>query len=156
MASVRYQIFDAIEAKLEAARLALGWESVLRDPGETVGEDQMNAIILGTGGEPEPGSLTGHVGTHEAEFSIGFVVLEAGGATAAELLDAGFVAVCDALLDPTDMQLGGLAVGIRRGGMTPPFVGPGAGQTARIVGVQEVSFSAEYWAREGDASTPGP
>lgn len=156
MASVRMQAFDAVEVKLQAVQAALGWQNTLRDPRELVGEDQMNAIVLATGGEAEPDSLTGHVSTHLAEFEVGLVLLETADATAEQLLDAGFVAVCDALLDPTDMQLGGLVVGIRRGGMSPPFIGRSVDDGARIVGVQNITFLVEYWAREGDASTPGP
>lgn len=160
MASVRYQIGDAIEAKLAAVLIDLSWKTVIRDPREAVDEDQMNAIVMATGGEPEPDSLTGHVGTYEAEFEIGLVVLETSDATAEELLDQGFVAVCDTLLDPDDIQLGGLAISIQRGGMSPPIIGRGRndeGSTAaRIVGVQDISFSVSYWAREGDAAAPGP
>lgn len=155
MTSVRFQIFDAVEDKLETVRAALGWTTVLRDPRTPVGEDQMNAVILGSGGEADPDSLTGHVQTCRLDFSVGLVVLETAAATAEALLDAGFVAVCDALLDPADIQLGGLAVGIRRGAMSPPFVGMGQ-SGARIVGVQEIGFSVDYWAREGDASSVGP
>ncbi len=160
MASVRMQIFDYVESKLQDVQEALGWKSTIRDPRELVGEDQMDAIILATGGETEPGSLTGHVSTHFAEFEVGLMVLETRSATAEQLLDAGFVAVCDALLDPADMQLGGLAVGIQRGGMSPPFVGRSQGPDGRpgahIIGAQAITFSVEYWGREGDASTPGP
>lgn len=156
MSSVRKQIFDyVVDTKLAAVAAALGWPSVLRDPRVPVGEDQMNALVFGSGGELEPDSLTGHVETCVAEFSVGLVVIEADGASAEELLDAGFVAVCDALLDPDDIQLGGLAVDVRRGAMSPPFVGKGQ-SGARIVGVQEIGFFVSYWAREGDASAVGP
>lgn len=155
MASVRYQIFDAVEDKLELVRDALDWALVLRDPRVPVGEDQMNALVLGTGGDMVPGSLTGHVATHELEFSVGLIVLETESDCAEALLDAGFVAVSNALLDPLDIQLGGLAVDIRRGAMSPPIIGT-AKAGARIVGVQEIEFTVNYWAREGDAELPGP
>lgn len=155
MASVRMQIFDAVEAKLELVRDALDWALVLRDPRVPVGEDQMNALVLGTGGDMVPGNLTGHVATHELEFSVGMIVVETESACAEELLDAGFVAVSNALLDPQDIQLGGLAVDVRRGAMTPPFIGTSK-SGARIVGVQEIEFTVDYWAREGDAELPGP
>jgi hypothetical protein len=76
MASVRRQIFDAIAAKLEAVRVDLGWRVVLRNPRKPVGEDQMNAIVLGEGGEPEPDDLTGHVEISVADFEVGMVVME--------------------------------------------------------------------------------
>lgn len=155
MASVRFQGFAAIEAKLASVRDALGWLSVLRDPRGPVGEDQMNALVLGTGGEPEPDALTGYVATHWADFAVGLVVIERDSTSAEELLDAGFVAVCDALLDPADIQLGGLVVQVKRLGMSPPFVGKGE-SGSKMIGVQSIDFGFEYWAREGDASTPGP
>lgn len=155
MASLRMQILDAIEAKLDAVATALGWTTVLRDPREPVGEDQMNALVLGTGGEPDPDGLTSHVDAHVMEFAIGMVVRETASASADVLLDEGFVAISDALLDPADIQLGGLAVDIRRGSLSPPFIGRGQ-DGARIIGVQEIGFFVTYWAREGDASTPGP
>lgn len=155
MASVRFQMFDAIEAKLQDVRDALGWNAVLRDPRNPVGEDQMNALLLATGADLEPDALTGQVQAHTAEFSVGMVVLESEAASAEVLLDTGFVAVCDALEDPADMQLGGLIVGLWRGGLSPAFIGLGE-EGGRIIGVQEIQFRAQYWTREGDVSSPGP
>jgi hypothetical protein len=155
VSSLRRQIFDAVEVKLVAALEALGWTTVLRNPRSAVGQDQMNAIVLGEGGDFEPDSLTGHVETCTVEFSVGLVVIEADGDSAEELLDAGFVAVVDRLIDPTDIQLGGLAVQIRRGAISPAFVGRGE-TGSRVVGVQEIGFFVDYWAREGDASAVGP
>lgn len=155
MASVRRQLFDAIAAKLEDVRVDLGWSTVLRNPRKAVGEDQMNAIALDEGGEPEPDDLTGHVEINLADFAVGMVVMETGAASAEELLDAGFVAICDALQDPNDIQLGGLAIGLLRGGMSRPFIGTSV-TGARIVGIQTINFTVQYMAREGDASTPGP
>jgi hypothetical protein len=155
MASVRMQIFAAIEARLEVVKTALGWATMLRNPRTPVGEDQMNALVFAPGGEPEPASLTGGVETMTAEFSVGLVVMERADATAEALLDAGFVAICDALQDPDDIQLGGLAIGVLRGALSPPYIGTSA-LGARIVGVQEIEFTVQYMAREGDASTVGP
>lgn len=155
MASVRQQGFAAIAAKLDQVRQDLDWPTLIRNPRGPVGEDQMNALLMATGGEPEPDSLTSHVSTHWAEFSVGMVVMEADGAIAEDLLDAGFVAVCNALLDPADIQLGGLVVQVRRQGMSPPFFGRSE-QGKRIVGTQSIDFAFEYWAREGDAEQPGP
>ena len=155
MASVRRQIFDAVEAKLAAVVTDLGWRTMLRNPHAPIGEDQMNAIVLGEGGDLEPGSLTGAVETNVLEFEVGLLVLETADTDAETLADAGFVAVSDALLDPADIQLGGLAVDIRRTGMSPVFVGKGQ-SGSRIVGAQSIGFQASYWAREGDASTAGP
>jgi hypothetical protein len=155
MASVRRQNFDAIAAKLEAVRIALGWQTVVRNPRKPIGEDQMNAIVLDEGGEPDPDDLTGGVEINLADFAVGMVVMETGADSAEDLLDLGFVAICDALQDPNDIQLGGLAIGVLRGGLSKPFVGTSAGG-ARIVGVQTINFTVQYMAREGDASTPGP
>lgn len=155
MASVRRQCFNAIEAKLEAVRADLGWKTVLRNPRKTVGEDQMNAIALDEGGEPDPDDLTGGVEINLADFAVGMVVAETGTKSAEELLDDGFVAICDALQDPNDIQLGGLAISVLRGGMSKPYVGTSA-TGARIVGIQTINFTVQYMAREGDASTPGP
>jgi len=156
MASVRRQIFDAVEAKLEAVRADLGWKTVLRNPREKVGEDQMNAIVLSEGGEHEPDDLTGSIEIHDSAFSVGMVILESGGDKAEDILDAGFVAICDALQDPNDIQLGGLAIGVLRGGLSQPFVGRSVENGARVVGIQTIGFTVQYMAREGDASTPGP
>jgi hypothetical protein len=156
MASVRFQAFAAIEAKLELVLKALDWKTLVRDPRDPIGEDQMNALVLGTGGDDEPDSLTGHVSTHRADFAVGMIVIERdGGPPAEELLDTAFVAVSNALLDPNDIQLGGLVVDVRRGGMTPAMVGASPGG-ARMIGVQSIDFSFDYWARESDAETPGP
>lgn len=155
MASLERQILDVVEARLEAVRVTLGWATVLVDPAETVGQDQMNALVLGAGAIMAPDSLTGHVETNEMEFSVGLVVRQSAGHPARDLLDEGFVAVCDALIDPDDLQLGGLAVDIRRGSASPVFIGRGeTGST--IVGVRELGFFVTYWAREGDASAVGP
>ena len=155
MTSLRGQIFDAIAAKLEAVRAALDWQTLLRNPREPVGEDQMNALVLAVGGDLPPDGLTGYVEQNAAEFAVGLVVLETDDATAEELLDAGFVAVSDALIDPDDIQLGGLAIDIRRGAMSPPYIGRSL-DGARIVGVQEIEFTVAYLSREGDASSVGP
>ncbi|MBA3055112.1 MAG: hypothetical protein FP826_09295 [Sphingomonadales bacterium] len=155
MASVRKQILDVVELKLETVRAALGWLTVARDPRELIGEDEMNAILLGSGGDREPDSLTGQVETHVMDFEVGLVVIERDGDLAEDLLDAGYVAISDALLNPADIQLGALAVDIRRGEMSPPFIGRGK-SGARIVGVQSIGFMVSYWAREGDASNPAP
>jgi len=155
MASVRRQLFDAIAAKLEAVRVDLDWKTVLRNPRKAVGEDQMNAIALDEGGEPEPDDLTGNVEINMADFAVGMVVMETGADSAEDLLDRGFVAICDALQDPDDIQLGGLAIGVLRGGMSRPFIGTSV-TGARVVGIQTINFTVQYMAREGDASTPGP
>lgn len=155
MASVRYQAFAAIEAKLETVRASLDWLKVIRDPREPIGEDEMNALVLATGGEPEPDSLTGHVELARSEFSIGLMVIEPEGQRAEELLDAGFVAVCNALQDPEDMQLGGLVNSVMRKGMSAAIIGRSL-SGARIIGAQSIDFEFEYMAREGDAETPGP
>lgn len=159
MASVRAQIFAAAFAKLEAVRAAIEWKSCLRNPRDTIGVDQMPAIVMMDGGDREPASLTGHVSDNELEFSVGLLVAErarAGdGEKAEDLLDAGYVAVSNALLDPTDIQLGGLAVGIFRGAITDPVVGrPDKG--AQYFGGQAVDFRVQYFEREGDAEQVGP
>jgi hypothetical protein len=59
------------------------------------------------------------------------------------------------LLDPADIQLGGLAIGIARGAISDPGIGRSA-KGARIIGAQSMDFTVQYLAREGDASTPGP
>lgn len=155
MASVRAQILAAVLVKLGQVRVALLWTSVLRNPREPVGEDQLNAIVLMDGGDREPVTLTGGVEQNDLEFSVGLLVQETAIATAEDLLDAGFVAVADALLDPTDIQLGGLAIGIVRGAVSDPVIGRGP-QGARVLGGQSIDFTVQYLAREGDASTPGP
>jgi hypothetical protein len=155
MASLERQIIDAVEVKLEAVRAALGWGALLVDPSGAVGQDQMNALVLATGAILEPDSLTGGVQDTVLEFEVGMVVAETAGSPARDQLDAGLVAVVDALIDPTDIQLGGLAKDILRGAASPIFVGRGeTGST--IVGVRSIGFFVKYWAREGDASSVGP
>jgi hypothetical protein len=86
----------------------------------------MNALMLMDGGDREPAGLTGNVEMCWLEFSVGMMVKETAGNAAEDLLDAGVVAISDALLDPTDIQLGGLAVGIQRQGISDPVIGRGA------------------------------
>jgi hypothetical protein len=155
MPSVRAQILAVVEALLDDVRTDLDWTSVVRNPRERIGEDQMNALVMMDGGDREPTGLTGHVEENWVEFSVGMVVKETGEGTAEELLDAGLVAVCDTLVDPDNIQLGGLAIGIRREGISEPLYGR-ADKGARILGGQAIDFAVQYLAREGDASTPGP
>lgn len=156
MASVRAQIFAAVKTKLDGVVLALAWNgSVHVNPREPLGDDQLSALVLLHGGDRTPQGLTGHVEQCWAEFSVGLMVREGDGETAEELLDAGFVAVSDALLDPADIQLSGLAVAIERGEVSDPVIGRAKGG-ARVLGGQSIEFAVQYWEREGDASTPGP
>jgi hypothetical protein len=155
VASVRAQIFAAVEAKLADVLATLAWTTLLVNPRDPVGEDQLDAIVLMHGGEPEPDGLTGRVDRRTLEFSVAWLVRERGGSTAEELLDAGFVAISDALLDPADIQLSNLAVAIAQGGVSDPAIGR-AEKGARILGGQTMDFTVEYYAREGDASTAGP
>jgi len=155
MASVRMQILTAVKDKVDLVAETLGWPNVLVNPREPIGEDQFNAIVIAHGGEPDPSGLTGHVGMAEVEFSVALLVQEAGGRSAEELLDAGWVALSNALLDPADIQLGKLAIGIRRGGIEPPTIGR-AMNGARIIGGQQIDFTVQYLEIEGDAETPGP
>ena len=155
MGSVRAQILAAVEELLEDVRAGLDWATVIRNPRERIGEDQMNALVMMDGGDREPASLTGHVEESWVEFSVGMVVKEAGGDSAEDILDAGLVAICDTLVDPDNIQLGGLAIGIRREGISEPLYGR-ADKGARILGGQSIDFAVQYMAREGDASTPGP
>lgn len=155
MTSLRGQIFAYIETKLGTVKTALGWQSLLINPREAVGEDQMNALAFGHGGDREPEGLTGHVESDMAEFSVGMVVMETGSASVEEMLDAGYVAVCDTLTDPADIQLGGLASDVRRGAVSSPYIGRSK-DGARVVGVQVIDFTVAYLSREGDASSVGP
>lgn len=155
MTSVRGQIIATVMGKLELVKDGLGWKTLIRNPREPVGEDQFNAILLAEGGDEEPDALTGHIEHSVLDFSVGMLVQETATMTAEELLDAGFVAIVDALIDPNDIQLGGIAIGIRRGAMSPPYIGRSA-QGARIVGGQSMDFTVQYLAREGDASTAAP
>lgn len=155
MASVREQILQAVLAKLEAVRVALNWTTAIRNPREPLGDDQLNAIVLMDGGGASPSGLTGYVEDREVDFSIGVLVQEGSAGTAEELIDLGYVAVINALLDPADIQLGGLAVGIRQGEEGDPSFGRPEGG-ARILGAIAMDFSVRYMAKEGDASTPGP
>lgn len=155
MPSVRKQIFDAVEAKLDLVLTDLGWATRLTNPREPFGEDQMNAIALMHGGDREPEGLTGNVEQRWLELSVGWVVIEATEGEAEDLLDAGLVAISDALLDPTDVQLSGLAVAIRLEGISDPMIGRSQ-SGSRIIAGQSMDFRVQYLAREGDASSPGP
>lgn len=155
MASVRAQILAAVEVKLETVRASLAWQSLIRNPREVIGEDQLNALVLMDGGDREPNPLTGHVEERWLEFSVGWMVRETASDPAETLLDAGLVAISDTLLDPADIQLGALATGIEMTGISDPLIGR-APQGSRILGGQSMDFAARYMAREGDASTPGP
>ena len=155
MPSVRMQAFLAIEAKLALVLQALDWSTLVVNPRGELGEDQLNALVLMYGGENEPNSLTGFVEQRVADFSVGMMVRETQGETLEQLLDAGFVAVSDALIDPTDIQLGGLVNDVRMGAVSDPVYGR-VDDGARLIGGQVIDFSIGYLAREGDASTPGP
>lgn len=156
MSSVREQILGGkIMAKLDAVKVALGWAKVIRNPRGAIGEEELNAIVLMDGGERPPQGLTGFVDDRTLDFSIGLLVQEADGKTIEQLLDAGLVAVTDALIDPLDIQLGGLAVGIDQGETSDPVIGRQQGG-ARYLGGIAMDFSVRYLAREGDASTPAP
>ena len=159
MASVRMQNLLAVKAKLDAVLAELGWTTCIRNPRDTIGVDQMNAIVMMDGGDREPDSLTGHVSDNELEFTTGMLVAEkarAGeGETAEELLDKGFVAISNALLDPNDIQLGGLAIGIFRGAISDPIYGrPEKG--AQWFGGQWIDWRIRYLELEGDAEQVGP
>lgn len=156
MSSVREQILGGkVMTKLEAVRTDLGWGKVIRNPRDEMGEEDLPAIVLMDGGERQPDGMTGHVDDRWLEFTVGLFVLEQGGKTLEQLLDEGLVAVTDALIDPQDIQLGGLAVGIEQGETSDPVLGrlPGG---ARYLGAISMDFSVRYMAREGDASTPAP
>ncbi|MCT2398526.1 hypothetical protein [Novosphingobium mangrovi (ex Huang et al. 2023)] len=155
MASVRAQIFAAVKAKLETVKADLSFQSVLVNPREEVGEDQMNALLFWHGGDLEPDGLTGHVDRRQLEFTVGWMVRETSATPAEDLLDAAFVAVSDALMNPADIQLSGLAIAITQGALSDPMIGR-ARSGALILGGQACDFAVEYLAREGDASTVSP
>ena len=155
MASVRAQILAAVKAKLDQVKTDLDWATVVVNPREPIGEDQLNALVLMHGGDREPSNLTGHVERRTLEFSVGWMAKEATGATAEELLDAALVAISDALLDPSDVQLSGLAIAIEQLAISEPLIGRGQ-NGARILAGQSMDFAVEYMVVEGDASTPGP
>lgn len=159
MASVRAQIFAAVAALLEEVKDDLGWKTFLHNPREPLGTDQLDAIAMMDGGDIEPGALTGGISDNELALSVAWVVEEpvnpGTGETAEEKLDAGYVAISNKLLDPTNIQLGGLAVGIFRGAIDDPQIGrPERG--ARYMGAQAMDFRVRYFEREGDASSVGP
>lgn len=161
MASLREQIFAAVEARLTAlaADEAVGLQTFIRNPKDVIGVDQMDAMEMIDGGSPEPGSLTGGVATNELTFTTGIFAVERGGAedadTAKDKLDRYFVAVSDALLDPDNIQIGGLAVGIFRGAISDPVYGRPK-QGAQWMGAQWIDWRVQFWEREGDASSVGP
>lgn len=155
MASIREQILQAVLVKLEAVLVDLSWQTAIRNPRDPLGEDQINAIVMMDGGGAEPQGLSGYVDEREVEFSVGILVAETQAATAEELLDAGYVAIVDKLIDPADIQIGGLAVGIRQGAEGDPVFGRPEGG-ARILGAMAMDFSVRYMVLEGAASTPGP
>lgn len=155
MASVREQILELVEVKLGAVAAMLGWANCIRNPREDIGEDQMDVIALYDGAEPPPEGMTGHVDDRRVAFMVVLAVNERG-ATAEVKLDQGYVEVSDVLLDPNDIQLSGLAVAVEQHATTEPYIGYSDDKGARVVGFMAMHFSARYFAREGDASTPGP
>lgn len=155
MPSVREQILQAVLAKLESVRDALSWKTAIRNPREPLGEDQINAIVMMDGGGDEPQGLSGYVEECEVEFSVGILVAETTTAPAELLLDAGYLAIVNKLIDPADIQLGGLAVGVKKGAEGEPVFGRPEGG-ARILGAMAIDFSVRYMTKEGDASTPAP
>ncbi|UZW55554.1 hypothetical protein NUH86_01745 [Sphingobium sp. JS3065] len=157
MSSVREQIFQAVFAKIVAVRDALEWATAVRNPSEPLGDDQLNALFMQDGGLLDPRGLSGGVQEDEVEFSIGLLVREkeSAGLGKEALVDAGFVAVMNALLDPSDIQLGGLVEMIEARGGSDPVYGR-AKEGARVIGGLVMDFSARFLTREGDASQVGP
>lgn len=155
MPSVRMQAFLAIEAKLQLVLQALDWKTLVVNPRSDLGEDQLNVLVLMYGGEDPPAGLTGFVEQRVADFSVGMMVVETQSASLEQMLDDGFVAISDALIDPNDIQLGGLVNDVRMGAVSDPVYGRSE-NGARLIGGQVIDFSIGYLAREGDASTPGP
>lgn len=155
MASVRAQILAVVEGKLDQVQSDLSMAARLTNPRELVGEDQLDALLFWHGGDRAPEGLTGHVDRRRLEFSVGWMVLETDSRSAEERLDEIYVAVCDALMDPTDIQLSGLAIAIEQGALSDPMIGRSQAG-ARIMGGQACDFTVEYLAREGDASAVGP
>lgn len=155
MASLRSQILTVVEGKLDQVVTDLSMTIRITNPRELVGQDQMDALIFWHGGDREPAGLTGHVDRRWLEFSVGWMVLETDSKTAEARLDEVYVAVSDALMDPSDIQLTGLAVSIEQGTLSDPVIGRGP-EGARIMGGQACDFAVEYFAREGDASSVGP
>lgn len=155
MASLRSQILSAAEAKLEAVKTGLAWTSMLRNPREQVGQDQFDAIVMLDGGDRAPRGLTGRVEERWVEFSVGLMVLHTKDDAAEAKLDEGMVAVIDALIDPDDIQLGGLAIDIELGAISDPVFGRSQ-DGARVVGGQSIEFMVHYLAREGDFSAVAP
>ncbi|MEV5021417.1 hypothetical protein MRBLMA1_001239 [Sphingobium sp. LMA1-1-1.1] len=157
MSSVREQVLQAVLAKVEGVKAALSWVTAVRNPRDPLGDDQLNALVLFDGGLLDPRGLSGGVQEDEVEFSVGLIVREkeSEGLTAEALIDAGFVAIMDALLDPDDIQLGGLVECIDPRGGSDPVYGR-AEKGARVVGGLVMDFSARFMTREGDASQVGP
>lgn len=154
MGSLRAQLSAAVMDRLDAVREALEWQSLIRNPRDPLGEDQLNAIVMMDGGEPDPEGLTGHVEENRFEFSVALMVIEPtdGDTPFEDLLDDGYVAVCNALLDPDNIQFDGLAIGIDRGAVGEPGYGRSSG-SARIMAGQAIDFVIRYWGVEGDVST---
>lgn len=153
MASLREQIIGKVIDRIEDVMAALNWTTFVRNPRNALGEDEMNAIVLMDGEDFEPSGLTGHVEERRIGFTVVLWVIEPkdGSARFETLLDVGLVAVCDALLDPANIQFDGLAVGIDQGAIGEPGYGRSQG-SARIMAALPLDFSIRYWAREGDAS----
>lgn len=155
MPSVRAQIFAYEKAKLELIRVALGWKTLEVNPRDTIDEAKWNALVFNHGGDRVLRGLTGGVERRELTFTVGALLKEAGGDTAEELLDAWYVAVRDGLIDPDDIQLGGLAEMIEEGELSDPAIGRSA-KGAQMIGAQMLEFRVQYLAREGDATAVGP
>lgn len=155
MPSLRAQILAAAEAKLETVRAQLDWTSLLRNPREPVGQDQFDALVMFDGGDRAPSGLTGHVEERWVEFSVGLMVLHTNENTAEDRLDAALTAVADTLIDPADIQLGGLAIDIQLGAISDPVFGRSE-EGARAIGGQSLEFMVRYLATEGNFSQVAP
>lgn len=155
MPSVRAQIFAYRDLRLQEVVAALSMKTFLLNPREPLGADQFDGIAVMDGGDREPASLTGGVADMELEFSVAWFVAESDDATIEEKLDAAFVEISDKLLDPDKIQMGGLAIDIRRLGMSEPKIGrPERG--SMYLAAQSMDFAVRYFEREGDASSVGP
>jgi len=155
MASVRAQIFATVKARLDDVLAGLGWTTLAVNPREALDEAKWNALVLMHGGDRVVAGLTGMVERRQLTFSVGALVREANGRTAEDLLDDWYVAVRDGLVDPDDIQLGGLAEMIEEGDLSDPAIGRSP-KGAWYIGAQLLEFTVQYLAREGDATVVGP
>ena len=119
-------------------------------PDRPPSEPELPALFMTDLGDVDLDIVTG-AAQFELRFQVDVYVADAGAGLAAAL-DAGYLALTNALL--ADRTLGNLAVDLRRGEIgDPEFV---TDEGSKPFAVMPVEFVAQYWTAEADMGALAP